>query len=171
MSFAFSFTSTHKDLVEGFSAFRTAGTGMRPWARGCFIGLGVMWLLGGLVALVEGTPVRQWWQPGLSLSLGLIVLFSFVAKPLRSVQRIRQHNPAAQRVDLTYSDAGIDGLVVGVGQFHRSWSDVVAVVDGAKGIGLTFADRSGHWLPNRVFKDPGERAALLTYLRGRLERM
>ena len=94
-------------------------------------------------------------------------IYQLLIEPLLDKSRILLSNPPSQEVRLTLADSGMDILVVGVLSYQRAWHEVAHVISAPKGIGMIFTDRSAHWLPNRVFKDPGERAAVEDFIRVR----
>ena len=55
-----------------------------------------------------------------------------------------------------------------MGQFKRSWDEVLTVVPATRGIIMTFSDGMAHWLPNRIFSTGGERATFVSYVRSKV---
>jgi YcxB-like protein len=166
MTFDFTFTSTHQDLFDSYDAYRTARTGMRAWARGALISLAFLWLLATLLVLTAG-PLDNGWQPVAWLLIPALILFFFLVKPQLAKRHIRSSNPPSQEVGVTFTDSGIGIRVAGVISYQRSWSEVAQIVHAPKGTLITFTDASAHWLPDRIFKDSRERAALAEFIEAR----
>lgn len=164
MTFAYTFTSTHRDLIDSYEAYHTARTRMRGWLRGIFISFAFLWLLAAVMVLAAGSSVETWWEPVVWLGIPLVILYLFLVKPYVAKHHILRSNPPVQDVGLTFTDSGLDVLVAGVLRYQRSWSDFAQVITAPKGIVMIFTDGSAHWLPNRVFKDPQERVALAEYI-------
>jgi hypothetical protein len=169
MTFAFHFTSTHRDLLVGFEADQTARTGMRAWARMGVVGLGMMWFAGAVVVAATRIRPERAWQPIAWLLAGSFLLWKFLVKPWLAKRRLRAANKSSQEVHVQITDAGFDILVSGVGSFHRPWAELSRVVSAPKGMAFGFTDGSGHWLPSRVFTDPGQRADLSAFVASHFE--
>jgi predicted membrane channel-forming protein YqfA (hemolysin III family) len=167
MAFEFAFKSTHQDLLDSYEAYRTARTGVRAWVRGVIILFGFAWLLAVVVVLTSGKPLDTW-QSFAWVGVGVLIVFQFLVKPELAKRRILRSNPPAQEVGLTFTDAGIGVLVVGVISYQRSWSEIAEFINASKGIVMTFSDGSAYWIPLRVFKNPQERAALVNFVQERM---
>jgi hypothetical protein len=165
MSFAFRFTSTHRDLLDAYDAHHTAYTGMRSWARGALITIGALLFLAGLVVIITGSSVEHWWQPVAWLGIGALIVFLFLVRPSARKRRIRRTTPPAQDVELRFGETGADVAVAGIAQYQRPWSEFLGVISGQKGVAIVFADGSVHWIPNRAFADSSQRTAFCTFLR------
>ena len=168
MTFDFTFTSTHQDLLDSYDAYRTARTGMRPWVRGALITFAILWLLAALAVVTAG--VDSWWQAVAWLGIPTLVLYFLLLKPRLAKQHIRRSNPPTQEVGISFTDAGVDIRVVGAISYQRSWNEVAQVIHASKGIVIIFTDAAANWLPNRIFKDSQERAALAEFIEARLPR-
>ena len=168
MVFAYAFTSSHQDLLDSYESYRTARTGMRGWIRVALISFAFLWLFGAILVLSADMSVESWWQPVVWLGIPAFILFQFLVKPRLAKRHILKSNPPDQEVGLTFTDSGLDVLVAGVLRYHRSWSEFAQVINAPKGIVMIFTDASAHWVPNRVFKDPPERAALVEYVMARI---
>jgi hypothetical protein len=167
--FSFSFTSTHRDLLDAFDAERTARTGMRSWARGALAALGLMWLLGFVWAVSGRQEVRSPWLPLIWLIFGATLTWKLIVQPLLTARTIRRETPPEQQVMLTFGDAGID--VTAADHFHRAWNELAVMHPAGKGIIFGFQDGMLHWLPNRAFANPTERDALIEYVAAKLEEL
>lgn len=170
MAFAFRFTSTHQDLLDSYEAHRTARTGMRGWVRGALVSLASLWLISAILVLTAGMSVDSWWQPVVWLGIPAFILFHFLVKPQLAKRHIRRSNSPSQEVSLTFTDAGVDVLAVGVISYHRSWSEIAQVINAPKGVLMTFTDGSAHWVPSRVFTDAQERVALAAFIEAHMPR-
>jgi len=168
MTFAYTFTSTHQDLIDSYEAYRAARTRIRGWFRATLIAFAFLWLLGAVMALAAGSDVEAWWEPVVWLGIPLGILYYFLVKPRVAKRHILRSNPPVQEVGLTFTDSGLDVLVAGVLRYQRSWSEFAQVIDAAKGIVMIFTDGSAHWVPNRIFKDSQERVALAEYVMARI---
>lgn len=168
MALAFSFTSTHQDLLDSYEAYHTARTGIGPLVRVIVVAFGFLWLLGLLFVLASDVQVDTWWQPIAWLGIGLLIPFHFLVRPQLAKRRIRKSNPPTQELGLTFEDSGIDVHVVGVGRYQRSWGEIAGVINAPKGIVLMFTDGSAHWIPDRVFKGPAERNGLADFIANRI---
>jgi hypothetical protein len=78
-------------------------------------------------------------------------------------------NPPSLEVEITFGDAGIDLIAKGLGEHHRSWSDLLMLESTSKGIVFAFYDTPLHWLPNRVFATTSERERFIRYVSAKLE--
>lgn len=168
MSFSFRFTSTHEDLLDAYAAQQRERSGMRPWVRACVIGLGFMWLAGVVAfapkAIREGKAVL----PVIWLLLGGMIVWKFLVQPILKRRRIRTTTPPAQPLVLDFTDSGLHIEAEGVGVFDRAWAEFVIIEPAEKGVAMAFTDGMVHWLPNRIFRTPDERQALIDYVISRL---
>jgi hypothetical protein len=167
MPYTFTFTSTQRDLLDAFEAYRRQRTGMRPWARGLFAILGLMWLAGAVAVLVTGLRTDAWWQGPAWLILGVMLSWSFLVRPFLVRRRIRASNSSSQHVLLMFNDARIEIELEGVGQHWRPWSELVIVVRATKGIGLGFHDGTFNWIPQRALDETGQRKSFEQFLSGK----
>lgn len=170
MAFEFEYTSTLQDLLDGFDADRTTRTGMRWWARAGVASLGLMWLFGAVSVLFADKPPRPSWLPLVWLVLGVSITWRFIIQPRLLVAAIRRENAAPQSLTLVFDASGIGGKLVGEGEFHRPWRELLFFAPAEKGITFRF-DYSLHWLPNRVFTDAAERDALIHYVKHALDQL
>ena len=168
MVFALRFTNTHKDLVDGFDADLTARTGMRPWVRGAVIAVGLAWLLGVVAVFAFDLPVDHWWRPIVWFVLAALILTQLLIKPQLARRRIGRANAPSQDVHLNVSDSGIDVMVAGIEPQHLSWFELDHVNDRVNGIALAFGNGHAHWIPNRAFSGPEERATFLNFVVARI---
>ena len=142
---------------------------MRWWARAGVAGLGLMWLFAAILVIATREPTRPVWLPLVWLALGVFLCWKFVLQPRLIVRSMIRNNPASVDVEITFGDAGIDLIAHGMGEHHRSWSELVMVEPTAKGIVFAFYDTPLHWLPNRVFAKPSDRENFVRYVSARLE--
>lgn len=164
MNYQFDFTSTHQDLLDAYDAERTDRSGMRGWARGLVIALGVMWLSGFAGFIVFTPKTESIWQPLIWLVLGCFIMWQFVLQPALTRRSIRMRNAAQQPVSVAFSPEGIKACVTGQGEFERSWQELGGLVPSEKGVLLYFSDGMRHWLPTRVFHGRIEREQFITFV-------
>ena len=168
MSFSFRFTSTHEDLLDAYAAQQRLRSGMRPWVRACVVGLGFMWLAGGVAFAPKAIREGHVWQPVVWFFLGGVVVWKFLLHPILKRRRIRATTPPTQPLVLDFTDSGIHVEAEGVGVFDRGWVEVDGIESAEKGVAMGFTDGMVHWLPNRVFRATDERQAFVSYVLGRL---
>jgi hypothetical protein len=170
MGYAFRFVSTQQDLLDCFDAQRTVRTGMSRWARVIVAGAGLAFLGVAVLAVLPGShpQLDRWWQPIAWLLIGVVLIWRFAAQPFLAARHIKSSNRASQPLDLTFDNDGISVEAGGVGQFKRSWEEVLAIVPAKRGVILMFADGMAHWLPNRVFSTGVERATFVRYVRSKV---
>lgn len=162
-SFSFDFVSTHRDLLDALEASRTRALRMRRILRIVFGILGLLFLALAIASPLLERHMTTPWAPLLWLGLGLLFTWRYIARPLLIARHVRQSNPAEQRVVVNFQDRGIDVIADGIGEFHREWSDLLRVLPESQGVAFVFSNGASHWLPNRVFKAPSQRTALLNY--------
>jgi hypothetical protein len=167
MQYNFAFTSTQRDLLDAFEAYRRQRTGMRSWARGLFALLGLMWLAGAIAVLVTGLQPEAWWQAPAWLILGVMLSWSFLVRPFMVRRRIRASNSSSQNVSLMFNDARIEIELDGVGRHWRPWTELLLVVRATKGIGLGFHDGTFNWIPRRAFDGTDQRKSFEQFLSGK----
>ena len=161
LPYRISFTSTREDLVQAFEAERTAVTGMRRGVRWGIIGMGWMWLLGGVVFWHH---TRQWWLPLIWLALGVSILWCNVARPFMKRRHIRKTAAASQELTLEFKDDGIHIEAPGVGTFDRTWEELDGTRNCDEGLLVYFTDGTVDWLPRRVFTNDAVKTALHAFL-------
>jgi hypothetical protein len=171
MAFTFELTSTHRDLIDGLDADRTARTGMRWWARAGVAGMGLLWLFGSLVVMLRDKPARPSWLPFVWLLLGSLITWQFIVQPRLAAWSIRRKNVAAQHVKLVFDASGISATIAGEGDFHRPWRELEVFHVAKKGIMFGFEGSPLHWLPNRVFTDAAQRDAFIEYVTQTLDQI
>lgn len=132
MTFDFTFTSTHQDLLDSYDAYRTARTGMRPWVQGALMTFAILWLIAALAVVTAG--VDSLWQAAAWLGIPALILYFLLLEPRLAKRRIRRSNPSTQELGSTFTDAGVNIRVVGVISYQRSWSEVAQVIHARKGI-------------------------------------
>ncbi len=148
----FSFTSTKRDLLDANKVHTTISSSVQPFLRIFYIGLGLFWACGPIVALIYGYFVFKWIHLLLWLTGCSIVWFTLIQPGIRRY-RITSEAPDDQGVTLTFSDNGIDILLPEQQSFNRPWNTVQIIYPHKKGILLGFTDGCLHWLPVRVFQD------------------
>lgn len=163
-TYKFSFVSTTQDLLEAHEAHRTAASGMRPVFRWAVIAMGVVWVLGAVLAWGS---VDQWWLPLIWLLLGSGILWRYVLKPSRVRRNIQESNSPSQPVELVFDTHRMTIDAAGVGRFEREWTELAGVRNTRMGILVYFTDGIVNWLPNRLFRNEAEKASLCSFVEER----
>jgi hypothetical protein len=151
MSLSFHFTGTGEDLLAAHAALVQSRTKLRPWSRGCLVGLGFMWLLGGVTFAGQAVREGHVWESIGSNVLGSFVVWNFLLQPILARRRLRNSAQQARRVALDFTDSGVHVQAEGIESFDGVWADVKTFEPAAEGILFSFTDGLMHWLPNRVF--------------------
>lgn len=164
MPLSFRFTSTGEDLLAAHAALMQSRTKLHPWSRACLVGLGFMWLLGGVAFAGQAVREGHVWESIGSIVLGSFVVWNFMLQPILARRRLRYSAQQARRVALDFTDSGVHVETEGIASFDGMWVDVKTFEPAAEGILFSFTDGMMHWLPNRAFQDADERQALIDYV-------
>lgn len=154
MEYKFKYINTHKDLVDGYNAVRSAQSGMSGWSRGLVFLLGVMWLLGFIFMAPNSDNI---WQPLIWLILGCAIIWRIVLKPYLEIKFIKESNEPEQEINLMFTNEKIEAVSGDGISYIRNWDELEAFEAFKKGIFIGFSDGAMNWLPIRVFKSQKEK--------------
>ena len=148
MEYKFEFISTHKDLIDSYTAVKNSGSGLSGWSRMAILILGIMWLLGFIFLAPKAD---NFFQPLIWLVLGVFIIWSVGFKPYLEKKQIKEVNDAKQEVNLLINDNGITATDESGNQRSIEWKNVEIIEKAKKGIFIGFDDGLMNWLPNSLF--------------------
>ena len=116
---------------------------MNMFFRGVVIFMGFVWIT---LPFIEFDHAKHLWQPVISVLLGLIVLRSFLVKPILERYRIRQNFAVPESVQIEIGNAGIFVSENGM-NIERPWEQLLGIMPTSEGIVFYWTDKTKNWLP------------------------
>ncbi|MFO1439203.1 MAG: YcxB family protein [Verrucomicrobiaceae bacterium] len=163
--FVFCFVTGREEILQAYEASVRRSSQLRPWLRICLVGLGFIWLGGGLAniaGIIQSAPV---WQSALFSAMGWMIVWRHLFAPMIQRHKIRASVPISQEFVLKFSEAIIRIEQVGKGQYERNWAELVAFASTDEGVLMWFSDGLEHCVPQRAFHPASQRQAFLSFLR------
>lgn len=162
--YKYTFTSTVQDLLDAEEAERTARTFRAPF-RWIMIAFGIAWLIAGLLA-VDWSNLTL--RPIFWLLLGLCIVYYFVIRPYGRRRRIKARNAKHQDIVVELSRDHIKIEVSDVGNFTRSWEELVEFIETKRGLIFCFSDNVVNWMPVRVFPNEEKKNNLVGFVKNQI---
>ncbi len=159
------FIETPKDVLDAYDALRTAGTGMRAWARFLMAVYGLVFVAGTVLAFIAPTEVH-WWQVAVWVAIGTFISWRFIVRP--TIIRHRLRRSPVQSVSVEVSDAGIVARVGDGDPAQRYWGELSCVLGNSRGLAIGLRDNTICWLPQRAFASPSSRCELELFIKSKL---
>lgn len=163
--FVFRFVTGRDEVLEAYETALRRSSNIRPWLRVCLLGLGFMWLAGGLAnitGMMESAPL---WRAALFAFFGWMIVWRHLFAPIMDRRRIRASVPVSQEFVLKFSEQVIQINQVGNAQYERTWTELVAFASTEEGVLMWFSDGLEHCIPKRAFHLTSQSQAFLSFLR------
>jgi hypothetical protein len=163
--FEFHFVAKREEALEVYEASLRKNSELRPWLRLCLIGLGLLWLTGGLANLTGIVSSEPMWRAIVFGVCGWAIVWSLCLKPMLERQRIRACFPVSQKLVLEFDSSGIRILYVDKDNYVLSWSEVSGVLFSDEGVLIGFTNGLVHVVPKRVFQSADHRRLFFGFLK------
>lgn len=163
--FEFHFVATREEALEAYEASLRKNSNLRPWLRICLIGLGLLWLAGGLANLTGIVSAEPMWRAVLFGLCGWGIVWSHCLNPMLQRRKIRARYPVSQKLALEFDTSEIRIFHVDKEQYVRSWSEVLGAALSDEGVSMFFTDGLEHEVPRRAFYTADQRLAFFDFLK------